>query len=196
MPLAKLPPDPAPTDEELATIRGVPVASLTVGDYIFGEMEWQRLSQERDPNAFLVRYATDATNFGWSLDYRDYLKSKEWKKIRKRVLESADYLCAGCGGTASAVHHRDYRPRVLIGEDDAPLIPLCSECHDAIHIDNKAADAWDKAEAALAALIAMNEAKISNLDTTLVAGRLYLEQQNRSVQSNDDSSSSAERRSR
>jgi hypothetical protein len=161
MPLATLPPDPIPTDEELAIIRGVQAASLTTADYIFGEMTWKRLLEERDPNAFLVRYVTEVTSFGWSLDYRDYLKSKDWKKIRKRVLASANYLCAGCGGIADTVHHRDYRPRVLNGEDDAPLVALCSECHDAVHIDNDATDAWDKAEAALAALIAMNEAKIS-----------------------------------
>lgn len=52
-------------------------------------------------------------------------KPKLWQSIRERVLERDRGECQCCGRKAEQVHHRDYRPRVLSGEDIDPLVSVC-----------------------------------------------------------------------
>ena len=67
--------------------------------------------------------------------YDVYLKSKLWKRIRKRIMERDKYLCRDCGRGAEHVHHLSYGPLVMLGQDDSKLISLCVPCHDARHPD-------------------------------------------------------------
>ena len=64
--------------------------------------------------------------------YAVYLKSKLWRRIRKRIMERDRYLCRDCGCGAEHVHHLSYGPLVMMGKDD---ISLCVPCHDARHPD-------------------------------------------------------------
>ncbi len=64
-----------------------------------------------------------------------YLKSKEWGKIRRRILKRDGKLCRRCGGKASQVHHRSYAEEVMQGKDDEQLASLCEGCHNVIGFD-------------------------------------------------------------
>ena len=83
-------------------------------------------------------------NEGW---YKKiYLFSDLWlEQFRPRVLAAANDKCVACGAKATEVHHRDYRPRVMAGEDLSPLVALCENCHDYIHYDaNREFRSWSK----------------------------------------------------
>jgi hypothetical protein len=79
------------------------------------------------------------------MDYKTYIRSKEWAEIRTKILEAANYVCAVCHGKACQVHHKSYSRDVLIGNVPKALVPLCHPCH--YHIEftngkkNKLADA-------------------------------------------------------
>ena len=71
--------------------------------------------------------------------YREYLKSDEWRKIAMQRMKIDDFTCqmCGCKGTANnplEVHHLSYRhlyeEQGRIFED---LVTLCHCCHKAIH---------------------------------------------------------------
>lgn len=66
---------------------------------------------------------------------RVYLKSKEWAKIRRRVLKRDGKVCRRCGGKATLVHHRSYAEEVMQGRDDEQLASLCEGCHNVIGSD-------------------------------------------------------------
>jgi 5-methylcytosine-specific restriction endonuclease McrA len=66
---------------------------------------------------------------------RIYLRSKEWAKIRRRVLKRDGKLCRRCGGKASQVHHRSYAEEVMQGKDDEQLASICEGCHHVITFD-------------------------------------------------------------
>lgn len=53
------------------------------------------------------------------------------------------------------VHHRDYRPRVLRGEDDTPLVALCRHCHDQVDklSKEKSRQDWNDKEDILAEMV-------------------------------------------
>jgi hypothetical protein len=94
----------------------------------FAECEWRQALQ--NPDSEIVMFADWMLDF----DYNEYLRSSEvWKTQRARVLKKAQHLCACCGQRTRTVHHRDYRPRVMRGEDDGPLVALCGPHHDEIH---------------------------------------------------------------
>ena len=151
-PLAELPPDPRPSPEELAHFRRP--KDLPVFADGFARMFWRQAKLEADCNAFLVHFSTMVKDFCGYADYESYRQSALWKKIRKQVLASAEHTCIGCGERATEVHHRDYRPRVLSGEDLLPLVALCRHCHHTVHYDaqGKTRNDWHKEEAALALL--------------------------------------------
>jgi 5-methylcytosine-specific restriction endonuclease McrA len=92
-------------------------------------------------------------------DGRDY--GKDWKAIKEKVLAAYGHKCACCGKTAKDVHHRDYRPCVMSGDDLSPLVALCRPCHK--QIDRiKGQQSWNAAEKRLAELVAQRDAEISN----------------------------------
>lgn len=66
-----------------------------------------------------------------SKEYRkEYLESRHWKEIRKKVLERDNYLCI-CGERATYAHHKTYEN--LWQEKLSDLVALCKNCHDGFH---------------------------------------------------------------
>ncbi len=140
-------PDPISTDDLLklfpVTNSGDPRL-----DRFNAEMKWRDALIERDENAFLVPFVT------WirpAIDYNAYLKTPLWKGIKGKVLAKAGRKCACCSRRATEVHHRDYRPRVLTGEDLSPLVPVCRPCHNLIETERN--KGWHIGEAKLAQLV-------------------------------------------
>jgi 5-methylcytosine-specific restriction endonuclease McrA len=92
-------------------------------------------------------------------------KIELWKSIRKKVMDRAAGCCECCGRKATQVHHRDYRPRVLRGENLLPLVSICSDCHNFIHRipeTGKVRDSWQDQEEALANIYHYGQPLISD----------------------------------
>jgi hypothetical protein len=177
MPLSPIAADPEPTEAEIATIitgdkmlssldettdvdDGPPFPSFDPRG--MARVEWYSITQRRTPDDFLVpfvEWAFPDDNNG----YDEYLASPLWKAIRARVLKSAAYKCACCPSRATEVHHRDYRPRVLRGEDDSPLVALCRNCHHEVDKDSndKARSMWQEKEAILAKMVRREDSWIA-----------------------------------
>lgn len=91
-----------------------------------------------------IKLMTDAKALGLTAeigggdkpDYREYLRSREWKEKRNERLRYDKYKCRECGREAVTVHHLTYER--LGNEDIDDLISLCRECHKAKHPMN-----WD-----------------------------------------------------
>ncbi len=59
--------------------------------------------------------------------YQTYLKSPEWRKLRKRILERDSYQCLLCGEEATEVHHLNYD---RFGHElETDLASVCHECN-------------------------------------------------------------------
>ncbi len=67
-------------------------------------------------------------------NYYEYIKSDEWKKLRKSVLRRDNELCI-CGGKATEVHHKTYAR--LGNEPLSDLVSLCRNCHQNVHDNYK-----------------------------------------------------------
>jgi len=66
--------------------------------------------------------------------YNDFLKSPEWKAIRKAKLEDSGYRCDSCTATELPlhIHHKDYG--YPWGQEPLwHLKCLCENCHRAAH---------------------------------------------------------------
>ena len=115
-------------------------------------LHWRGEKRKEDPDAFLVAFVGWIPNF----DYNAYLSSEQWQGIRRRKMEAAEYKCKCCKRRATQVHHRDYRPRVLAGEDLSPLVALCHQCHNMVEYDDtgRKRDVWQDKERILAELTA------------------------------------------
>lgn len=61
--------------------------------------------------------------------YKDYLKSRLWKKIRSKIMNRANYVCEICQSHATEVHHSRYHRNDLLGKTLKFLHPLCGDCH-------------------------------------------------------------------
>lgn len=67
-----------------------------------------------------------------SIKYKEYIKSKEWKKRRKKIFEKRGRECEQCGfGYYLHVHHKTYDN--LGNEKDDDLQILCYRCHMSKH---------------------------------------------------------------
>ncbi len=70
------------------------------------------------------------------LDYKTYLQSKHWQRLRHRVLRRDHHKCRGCGTACSIlgqplhVHHEIYH---LHHERMGDLVLLCNVCHSERH---------------------------------------------------------------
>lgn len=74
------------------------------------------------------------------LTYNDeYLHTKLWKRIKRRVLKRDSHQCRCCRGKATIVHHRGYARDVLAGMNDEQLASICEGCHNFIHFDDSGA---------------------------------------------------------
>lgn len=66
----------------------------------------------------------------WEEEYPRYLRSPEWKRKRKAVMDACGSRCR-CGAVATEVHHKSY---ASVGDEDMEhLEAVCSECHQDIH---------------------------------------------------------------
>jgi 5-methylcytosine-specific restriction endonuclease McrA len=64
--------------------------------------------------------------------YNAYLKTKEWREKRERVLQRANGQCEGCGiRRATQVHHLTYDH--LRKEFLFELVAICDDCHKRLH---------------------------------------------------------------
>lgn len=61
-------------------------------------------------------------------DYKAYLASERWDKIRGEVLAKDGHKCR-CGKKATQVHHRRYDEATLLGETLDWMAAICSGCH-------------------------------------------------------------------
>lgn len=64
--------------------------------------------------------------------YHEWLKTVDWKEVRRKRLEMDGYVCQGCGvARAEQVHHITY------SHATSPflfqLVSLCRECHERYH---------------------------------------------------------------
>jgi hypothetical protein len=66
-------------------------------------------------------------------DYRAYLESPLWRRIKRRIFKRDNRVCIRCQGKANRVHHRSYTLEVMQGNDDEQLASICDGCHTVIH---------------------------------------------------------------
>lgn len=75
--------------------------------------------------------------------YQKYIKSKEFKALRDKVLERDNYKCRVCGRSQEEIigtkyslqaHHSNYEHLGKCNEEEFnDLITLCNVCHNAMH---------------------------------------------------------------
>ncbi len=93
------------------------------------ESERMRAEYERQR---LEREAQKAEeNEKWWAWYDEYLKSSQWRAVRRRVLDRSGGLCEGClHEQATEVHHTTY---AHVGHEFMwELRAICRTCHDRI----------------------------------------------------------------
>lgn len=66
--------------------------------------------------------------------YSGYLKSPEWRLIRKAVLSERPN-CEVCGKPAEQVHHHSYHTLVMAGALNQSLVSVCELCHQTIEFE-------------------------------------------------------------
>lgn len=74
----------------------------------------------------------------YQLEYRAYLKSQEWKDLRKQVFKRDSHRCVRCGyiGYAKQCHHTNYRGIETMSFSIDQLETVCygeGGCHERIH---------------------------------------------------------------
>ena len=64
--------------------------------------------------------------------YQEYLKSQHWRDLKKAYFQHYPKECRGCGSKDHIdLHHRSYK---YVGDEHFwQLIPLCRDCHQAVH---------------------------------------------------------------
>ena len=71
--------------------------------------------------------------------YDMYLKSEEWAKKRRAVLERDGGICRGClSRPATQVHHLTYEN--IYNEFAFELVSICDQCHERVHADRRGPD--------------------------------------------------------
>lgn len=68
-------------------------------------------------------------------DYRIYLKSSNWRKLRQQRFKLDGYRCVRCGyiGNAKQVHHTHYNGIKSMNFSLDQLETVCIYCHSRIH---------------------------------------------------------------
>jgi hypothetical protein len=155
MPIEPIPNDAEPTPRELKQFIEPNMVPERLRN-AWAAFQWRIKKRVQHPNKFLVAYVM---NKDWY--EKEYLNGALWKSIREQVLKNASYKCACCPARATEVHHRDYRPRVLSGDDISPLVALCRKCHRRID-EVKGKDSWNASERLLAELVAAEDARLAN----------------------------------
>ncbi len=67
------------------------------------------------------------------MEYKEYLKSPEWRKKRNQVKYWHGKKCHVCLKKFKDIHHKTYKN---LGNENQKidLIPLCRICHEKVHI--------------------------------------------------------------
>ncbi len=66
------------------------------------------------------------------MNYKKYLKSREWSKKRRQTTRWHRKKCLVCGDPKVDIHHQTYR-RLGRENHKTDLVPLCRKHHFAIH---------------------------------------------------------------
>lgn len=81
---------------------------------------------KRPPGAPRGWYLMGERNPNWNGGVCEYKNHGDFKRSRLSVLQTANYICADCGGPAREVHHKDGSTSNHSTEN---LVPLCKKCH-------------------------------------------------------------------
>lgn len=92
------------------------------------------------------RYALTKMGFR---TYNDYLHSKTWIGIRKRILSSKPNCICCRVRPAVQVHHSKYDHQTMLGLDPTSLHPVCRQCHEYAEHDGKRKTSLEEANARL-----------------------------------------------
>lgn len=117
------------------------------GQFLIPEGELTKLSAyktgeplykpEHQPSEFLTlrNQSNEAERMNEIIgDYKAYLQSDEWKRIREQALKRDGYTCRMCGTAINLrVHHVNYEYVGTEHELD-DVVTLCEECHSKVHI--------------------------------------------------------------
>lgn len=78
-----------------------------------------------------------------SLPYSEYLQTKYWQKLRKRIIKERK-VCEICGCLGPFhIHHKEYISRGTENKHPEVLQLLCSICHMEVHkIDTDIYEPW------------------------------------------------------
>jgi 5-methylcytosine-specific restriction endonuclease McrA len=69
-----------------------------------------------------------------SYEYRQFLKSPYWTKVKQAVLSRDNHRCVKCGYTRGLqIHHTSYNHKGLEHDNLSELMTLCGDCHQVIH---------------------------------------------------------------
>ena len=69
-----------------------------------------------------------------TMDYREYLKTDHWKKVRRLRLEIDGHRCVDCkAGERLEIHHKIYDHRGCEQDHLGDLVTLCRDCHQGRH---------------------------------------------------------------
>ena len=99
-------------------------------------------------------------------DYRTYLESELWGRIRRRVLRQANSRCCCCENRATQVHHSRYTLENLAGTSLIGLHAICAECHELVHLNEEQFIALDESAERLATFIAADARKVPESPTS------------------------------
>lgn len=87
---------------------------------------------ENDPSYKPKEWTKAKNNYGFG-EYHTYINSIEWAFRKSEYYKSHSRVCRTCGVRDKEIHlhHRTYAR--VYKEDDADLMPLCLDCHAALH---------------------------------------------------------------
>lgn len=117
------------------------VAALPAWDESLRDRWWAaRLERSRE----IHEQQRADENAKWRRQYADYLRSDQWRRVRKAVLTRDNYTCQNCFrkvepniylvDTRAEVHHKSYDGLNRVGESFAfECITLCHACHRRFH---------------------------------------------------------------
>jgi hypothetical protein len=98
-----------------------------------------RIAQEREAQRTdtIAQYAADNALIQQRAearysDYQEFLRTPEWRELRRRVMARASHSCEAClDAGATDVHHIDYQQGRL--PPAWMLRAVCRACHDRLH---------------------------------------------------------------
>lgn len=74
----------------------------------------------------------------WWNRYSRYLKSPEWRALRKRLYKDRDGRCEDCGKKLRGKYHAHHETYQRVGNEDLEdLVLLCDRCHQKRHPNKK-----------------------------------------------------------